>query len=172
MNVHTGTPQIAAAKLQHHVIYVSDLKRSKDFYDEALRFAVFRTQPSRLERGHAVVQSGNAFFQLRLLSPRSLSGEASQAEDGQQFHAALYAGGARHGRHSTASAPARRRWAFRCATAASSPPRKLCPASVPFACRIPTSIGSRSSRSNANDRRRLTFRPTCCRRCCRNLRRF
>jgi catechol 2,3-dioxygenase-like lactoylglutathione lyase family enzyme len=32
MNVHIGTPQIAAAKLQHHVIYVSDLKRSKDFY--------------------------------------------------------------------------------------------------------------------------------------------
>ena len=32
MNVHVGKPQIAAAKLQHHVIYVSDLARSKDFY--------------------------------------------------------------------------------------------------------------------------------------------
>jgi catechol 2,3-dioxygenase-like lactoylglutathione lyase family enzyme len=32
MNVQVGKPQIAAAKLQHHVIYVSDLKRSKDFY--------------------------------------------------------------------------------------------------------------------------------------------
>src|SRR5580700_9558475 len=32
MNAHVGQPKIAAAKLQHHVIYVSDLKRSKDFY--------------------------------------------------------------------------------------------------------------------------------------------
>ena len=32
MNVHQRTPHIAAAKLQHHVIYVSDLERSKDFY--------------------------------------------------------------------------------------------------------------------------------------------
>ena len=32
MNVHVGKPHIDAAKLQHHVIYVSDLKRSKDFY--------------------------------------------------------------------------------------------------------------------------------------------
>ncbi len=32
MNVHVERPQIAAAKLQHHVIYVSDLERSKDFY--------------------------------------------------------------------------------------------------------------------------------------------
>ena len=32
MNVHVGKPHIAAAKLQHHVIYVSDLKRSKEFY--------------------------------------------------------------------------------------------------------------------------------------------
>ena len=32
MNVHVGKPHIAAAKLQHHVIYVSDLKPSKDFY--------------------------------------------------------------------------------------------------------------------------------------------
>ena len=32
MNAHVGQPKIAPAKLQHHVIYVSDLKRSKDFY--------------------------------------------------------------------------------------------------------------------------------------------
>ena len=32
MNVHLAMPHIAAAKLQHHVIYVSDLQRSKDFY--------------------------------------------------------------------------------------------------------------------------------------------
>ena len=32
MNAHVVQPKIAAAKLQHHVIYVSDLKRSKDFY--------------------------------------------------------------------------------------------------------------------------------------------
>ncbi|MGP0094273.1 MAG: VOC family protein [Xanthobacteraceae bacterium] len=32
MNVHVGNGPVAAAKLQHHVIYVSDLKRSKDFY--------------------------------------------------------------------------------------------------------------------------------------------
>ena len=32
MNAHVEKPHIAAAKLQHHVIYVSDLKRSKDFY--------------------------------------------------------------------------------------------------------------------------------------------
>ncbi len=32
MNVQVEKPHIAAAKLQHHVIYVSDLKRSKDFY--------------------------------------------------------------------------------------------------------------------------------------------
>jgi predicted enzyme related to lactoylglutathione lyase len=32
MNAHVGQPKIAAAKLQHHVIYVSDLKKSKDFY--------------------------------------------------------------------------------------------------------------------------------------------
>jgi catechol 2,3-dioxygenase-like lactoylglutathione lyase family enzyme len=32
MNVHVGKPQLAAVKLQHHVIYVSDLKRSKEFY--------------------------------------------------------------------------------------------------------------------------------------------
>jgi predicted enzyme related to lactoylglutathione lyase len=32
MNAHAGQPKIAAAKLQHHVIYVSDLKRSKDFH--------------------------------------------------------------------------------------------------------------------------------------------
>jgi catechol 2,3-dioxygenase-like lactoylglutathione lyase family enzyme len=32
MNAHVGELKIAAAKLQHHVIYVSDLKRSKDFY--------------------------------------------------------------------------------------------------------------------------------------------
>ena len=32
MNAHIGMAQIAAAKLQHHVIYVSDLQRSTDFY--------------------------------------------------------------------------------------------------------------------------------------------
>ena len=32
MNAHVGQQKITAAKLQHHVIYVSDLKRSKDFY--------------------------------------------------------------------------------------------------------------------------------------------
>jgi len=32
MNAPTGKPKIAAAKLQHHVIYVTDLQRSKDFY--------------------------------------------------------------------------------------------------------------------------------------------
>jgi predicted enzyme related to lactoylglutathione lyase len=32
MNAHVGDAPIAAAKLQHHVIYVSDLNRSKDFY--------------------------------------------------------------------------------------------------------------------------------------------
>jgi catechol 2,3-dioxygenase-like lactoylglutathione lyase family enzyme len=32
MNAHVGNTQIAVAKLQHHVIYVSDLERSKDFY--------------------------------------------------------------------------------------------------------------------------------------------
>jgi catechol 2,3-dioxygenase-like lactoylglutathione lyase family enzyme len=36
MNAHVGQPKIAAAKLQHHVIYVSDLKRSKDFYMKLL----------------------------------------------------------------------------------------------------------------------------------------
>jgi len=32
MNAHAGMAQITAAKLQHHVIYVSDLKQSTDFY--------------------------------------------------------------------------------------------------------------------------------------------
>ena len=32
MSAHVGQPKIAAAKLQHHVMYVSDLNRSKDFY--------------------------------------------------------------------------------------------------------------------------------------------
>ncbi len=32
MNAHVGNAPIAAAQLQHHVIYVSDLNRSKDFY--------------------------------------------------------------------------------------------------------------------------------------------
>ena len=32
MNAHIGNAQIAVAKLQHHVIYVSDLERSTDFY--------------------------------------------------------------------------------------------------------------------------------------------
>jgi catechol 2,3-dioxygenase-like lactoylglutathione lyase family enzyme len=32
MNSHVGQRNIVAAKLQHHVIYVSDLSRSKDFY--------------------------------------------------------------------------------------------------------------------------------------------
>lgn len=32
MNIQEGKPHIEAVKLQHHVIYVSDLKRSKDFY--------------------------------------------------------------------------------------------------------------------------------------------
>ena len=32
MNAHVRTTQITAAKLQHHVIYVTDLQRSKDFY--------------------------------------------------------------------------------------------------------------------------------------------
>ncbi len=32
MNAHVANAPIAAAKLQHHVIYVSDLNRSKDFY--------------------------------------------------------------------------------------------------------------------------------------------
>jgi catechol 2,3-dioxygenase-like lactoylglutathione lyase family enzyme len=32
MNAHVEQRKITPAKLQHHVIYVSDLKRSKDFY--------------------------------------------------------------------------------------------------------------------------------------------
>ena len=36
MNAHVGQGPVAAAKLQHHVIYVSDLKRSKDFYTKLL----------------------------------------------------------------------------------------------------------------------------------------
>jgi len=32
MTVHVPQKRIVAAKLQHHVIYVSDLQRSKDFY--------------------------------------------------------------------------------------------------------------------------------------------
>ncbi len=32
MNAPVRNAPIAAAKLQHHVIYVSDLRRSKDFY--------------------------------------------------------------------------------------------------------------------------------------------
>jgi predicted enzyme related to lactoylglutathione lyase len=32
MNARVGQPKIAAAKLQHHVIYVGALKKSKDFY--------------------------------------------------------------------------------------------------------------------------------------------
>src|SRR5579872_1552113 len=32
MTVHVAEERIIAAKLQHHVIYVSDLRRSKDFY--------------------------------------------------------------------------------------------------------------------------------------------
>src|SRR3984957_15116828 len=32
MTAHVAPQQIAAAKLQHHVIYVSDLQRSTDFY--------------------------------------------------------------------------------------------------------------------------------------------
>ena len=36
MNAHVRDASIAAAKLQHHVIYVSDLNRSKDFYTKLL----------------------------------------------------------------------------------------------------------------------------------------
>jgi catechol 2,3-dioxygenase-like lactoylglutathione lyase family enzyme len=32
MTVHVAEERIIAAKLQHHVIYVSDLRRSKEFY--------------------------------------------------------------------------------------------------------------------------------------------
>jgi predicted enzyme related to lactoylglutathione lyase len=32
MTAHVGTDRITAAKLQHHVIYVEDLAKSKDFY--------------------------------------------------------------------------------------------------------------------------------------------
>ena len=62
---------------------------------------------------------------------------------------------ARDQRHSTGSGRAPLRWAFRCATAASSPRRKAPPASAAFVCRIPTGTGSKLSRSNANDRRCL-----------------
>ena len=95
MNVHVGKPHIAAAKLQHHVIYVSDLQRSKDFYVKLFDLQFSALNHPEFERGDAPFQSANAFLQLRLLSPRSLSGEASQAEDGQQFDASLHAGGTR-----------------------------------------------------------------------------
>ena len=69
MNVHVEKPHIAAAKLQHHVIYVSDLKRSKDFYMKLFDLQFSALNHPELERGDAPVQSGNAFLQLRLLSP-------------------------------------------------------------------------------------------------------
>ena len=56
MNAQLEKP-IAAAKLQHHVIYVSDLQTIEGLLYEALRPAVLRAQSSRQQRGHAAVQS-------------------------------------------------------------------------------------------------------------------
>ena len=60
---------IAAAKLQHHVIYVSDLKRSKDFYTKLfdLQFSALNHPDS--SAAMRLANHGNAFLQLRLLSP-------------------------------------------------------------------------------------------------------
>jgi len=46
-----GELKIAAAKLQHHVIYVSDLKRSKDFYMKLfdLQFSAAKAAGERWE---------------------------------------------------------------------------------------------------------------------------
>ena len=68
MNAHIGMAQIAAAKLQHHVIYVSDLQRSTDFYTKLfdLQFSALNHPDSSAAMRLAHME--NAFFQLRVLS--------------------------------------------------------------------------------------------------------
>ena len=82
MNVHQRTPHIAAAKLQHHVIYVSDLERSKDFYVKLFDLQFSALNHPDLSAAMRLSNQQITFLQLWLLSPRSLSGETSQAEDG------------------------------------------------------------------------------------------
>ncbi len=62
MNAHVGQPKIAPAKLQHHVIYVSDLKRSKDFYMKLFDLQFSALNHPDFKRGDALIQSGNAFL--------------------------------------------------------------------------------------------------------------
>jgi predicted enzyme related to lactoylglutathione lyase len=52
MNAHVGQPKIAAAKLQHHVIYVGDLKKSRDFYMKLfdLQFSALNHPPIQARR--------------------------------------------------------------------------------------------------------------------------
>ena len=74
MNAPVRNAPIAAAKLQHHVIYVSDLQRSKDFYTKLfdLQFSALNHPDS--SAAMRLAQHGDAFFQLWLLPPRHLPG--------------------------------------------------------------------------------------------------
>ena len=89
MTAHVSPQQIAAAKLQHHVIYVDDLAQSKDFYMKLfdLQFSALNHPDS--SAAMRTLSSGNALLQLRILSSRHLRREASQAEDGQRLDAAF-----------------------------------------------------------------------------------
>ena len=136
MNVHVGKPHIAAAKLQHHVIYVSDLKRSKDFYMKLfdLQFSALNHPDSsaamRLSNQEMHFFSfGFYHHDLCLVKHHKL-----KMDNNSMLHFTLVA---RDRPHSTGSARAPRRWAFRCATAASSPRRKAHPASAAFCLQDP-----------------------------------
>jgi catechol 2,3-dioxygenase-like lactoylglutathione lyase family enzyme len=63
MNAHVGDAPIAAAKLQHHVIYVSDLNRSKDFYTK-----LFDLQFSALNHPDSSAAMRLAYMEMHFFS--------------------------------------------------------------------------------------------------------
>ena len=118
MNVPVETPQIAAAKLQHHVIYVSDLERSKDFYMKLFDLQFSALNHPDQQRGDAPVQSEMHFFSfgfyhhdICLVKHRKL-----KMDNDSMLHFTLVA----RDKAAFDGDPrrARRRWVFPCAMAA------------------------------------------------------
>ena len=151
MNVHVGKPHIAAAKLQHHVIYVSDLKQSKDFYMKLfdLQFSALNHPDSsaamRLSNQEMHFFSfGFYHHDLCLVKHHKLN-----MDNNSMLHFTLVA------RDSAAFDGIRARAVEMGDSDARRPPHrlgeKLARTCAAFACRIPTAIGSKSSRSNAHD---------------------
>ena len=62
MKVHLARPHIAAAKLQHHVIYVERPQQIERLLHEAVRPAILGAQSSRQQRRDAPVQQEMHFF--------------------------------------------------------------------------------------------------------------